>query len=156
MARDIQSSQVRAWIDEDLVEEVEEVPDEMAVYNFTVRMSGMFIHVIKRGQEGPLIVGQQIEFDDQIRTRIREMDDASRGELLARIREALMEIPVIYGFQDENDQNVAFEELHHIFLEHRIYPDEADQQAVMDGLVSVWKGLRYLDDIWALMDAVEQ
>lgn len=155
MTADIDPETVREWIDDDLVEEVEQVPDQMAEFNFTVRMSGIFIHVIKREPEGPLIVGQQMEFDDQIRDRIRSMPEPARGELLARVREALMEVPVVYGFQDETDQNVAFEEMHHLFLEARVYPDEATQQALMDGLVGVWKGLRYLDDIWSLMDAVE-
>lgn len=155
MGTDIEPSRVREWIDEELVEEVEQVEDPMAEFNFTLRMSGIFLHVIKRQPGGPLIVGQQMEFDDEIRGRINELPGGERGELLARIREALMQVPVVYGFQNAADENVAFDEMHHIFVEHRIYPDEATQQAVMDGLIAVWKAMRYLDDIWSLMDGIE-
>lgn len=155
MPDDIRPDRIREWIDDDLVEEVERLPDEAAEYNFAVQLSGMIIHVIKQRPGGPLLLGQQIEFDDAIRTRIREMPDPRRNALVARIREALMQIPVVYGFQDERDANVAFEEMHHIFIEHRIYPDEATQGALMGGLIAVWKGLRYLDDIWSLMDSIE-
>lgn len=153
---DIPADRARDWIDGDLVEDVERVPDEAATYNLVVRMSGIFIHVIKREPGGPLVVGQEMEFDDEIRDRIRGLPEADRGELVARVREALMEAPVVYGFRDDRDRNVAFDDVHHVFVEGRIYPDEATQQRLMDALVGVWKSLRYLDDIWTLMDAVER
>lgn len=156
MTTDIPVERVRGWIDADLVEDVEVVPDDAAEYNVTVRLSGIFLHVIKQRPGGPLLVGQQVEFDDQIRSRIRELDPAARGELVGRLREALMEVPVVYGFQDRAGNNVAFSEVERVFLERRIYPEAADRQALMDALVDVWKAMRYLDDIWSLMDAVER
>jgi hypothetical protein len=147
--------QVHEWIDTDLVEGVDPVTDEHAVFNFLVQMSGVFVHVVRREPGGPLIVGQDLEFDDRIRSRIGEMAPSKRGELLARIREALMADPVVYGFQNEGGESVAFEEVHHVFVERRLYPDAVTEGALMDALVGVWKAIRYLDDVWSLMDAIE-
>jgi hypothetical protein len=146
---------VHEWIDTDLVEGVDPVTDDHAVFNFLVQMSGVFVHVVRREPGGPLIVGQDLEFDDRIRERIAGMDPAKRGELLGRVREALMAEPVVYGFQNERGESVAFEEVHHVFVERRIYPDAAAESTLMDALVGVWKAIRYLDDVWSLMDAIE-
>lgn len=62
---------------------------------------------------------------------------------------------MVYGFQDQARNNVRFEELSRIFLEHRIYPHAADQHVLMTGLIGVWKAMRYLDDIVSLLDSVE-
>ncbi len=147
--------QVRAWID-DLVEEIERVPDEAAVFNFTVRMSGIFLHVVQRQHGGPLIIGQQLEFSKEIRTRIAEMAEDNRDTLVARLREALMEVPVVYGFQNEQGANVAFRDVERVLVEARVYSDGASQQALMDRLVAVWKALRYLDDVWGLLEYAER
>ncbi|MFC7045143.1 DUF2299 family protein [Halobacteriaceae archaeon GCM10025711] len=155
MPTDIDEVQVRDWIDDELVEGVEAVPDDAAVFNLTVQMSGMLVHVIKRQPSGPLVVGQEIAFDDDIQNRIQGLASAPRGDLVTRVRETLMDVPGVYGFVDEQGTNVAFEDVSRVFLEYRVYPDEADQQTLMEGLVGVWKGLRYLDDIWTLIDSVE-
>jgi hypothetical protein len=146
---------VHGWIDDDLVEGVDQVSDDHAVFNFLVQMSGVFVHVVRREPGGPLIVGQDLEFDDRIRSRIETMDPAKRGELLARVREALMSDPVVYGFQNERGESVAFEDVHHVFVERRLYPDAAAESTLMDALVGVWKAIRYLDDVWSLMNGIE-
>jgi len=153
---DTDPDQVREWLDQDLVEDVERVPDEAAEFNFVIRISGLFVHVVKRQQGGPLIIGQEIEFDDEIQARIRGLSDVEASELVARIREALMETPLIYGFRDENGANVAFRDVHNILLEYRLYAAEANQQSLMQGLIDVWKSLRYLDDIVSLIQSVEK
>jgi len=155
MPRDVSADQVREWIDDELVEEVDQMPDEAAEFNYTVQMSGLLIHVIKRRPGGPLLVGQEIEFSEEIRQRIRSMSEPDRGTLVSKIREVLMDVPVVYGFRDEHDANVAFEDMMRIFVEQRIYPDEANQQELMHALVGVWKVLRYLDDIWTLIGSVD-
>lgn len=155
-AGELTPEQVRAWIDDDLVEEVERVPDEAAMFNYTVRMSGIFLHVVQRRPDGPLIVGQQLEFSGEIRDRIVGMAESDRDALVARLREALMEVPVVYGFQDEQGANVAFRDVERVLVEARVYPGGASQQALMDRLVAVWKALRYLDDVWGLLEYAER
>lgn len=151
----VDAERVRSWIDDDLVTDVERVPDEAAVFNFAVELSNIVVHVIRREPDGPLLVGQQIEYGRDLRERIRAMDPADRTELLARVRETLTATPGVYGFHDEHGANVPFREVHRIFLEHRIYPGAIDQHALMTGLVDVWKALRYLDDVVTLIDSVE-
>jgi len=153
---DTDPDQVREWLDQDLVEGVGRVSDEAAEFNFVIRVSGLFVCVTKWQQGGPLIIGQEIEFDDEIQARIRGLSDVEASELIARIREALMETPLIYGFRDENGANIAFRDVHSILLEYRLYSAEANQQSLMQGLMDIWKSLRYLDDIVSLMESVEK
>ncbi|MFC4247222.1 DUF2299 family protein [Natribaculum luteum] len=155
MPQTIDQAQVTEWIDDELVESVEPVPDEAAHFNLTVEMSGMLVHVIQRRPGGPLLLGQEIEYGEGIRSRIQNMTAADRNELVARVRETLTTIPVVYGFVDERGTNVAFEDLQRIFLEYRIYPDAVSQHELMTGLVAVWKGMRYLDDLVTLIDSIE-
>lgn len=155
MTENVDADRVRAWIDDDLVNSVERVPDEAAEFNFAVEMSNIVLHVIRRNPGGPLLIGQQIEYGEEIRSRIQAMSDADRNDLLARIRETLTATPGIYGFHDEHGTNVTFENVYMIFLEHRIYPNETSQHALMTGLVGVWKALRYLDDIVTLIESVQ-
>jgi len=156
VSRDIDAERVRTWIDDDLVGSVERVPDEAAEFNLAVEISNLLLHVVRRDPEGPLLVGQQIEYGADIRSRIQEMAEADRNDLVARIRETLTGVPVVYGFHDERGANVRFAELSRIFIEHRLYPDAASQQTLMEGLVAVWKAMRYLDDIVTLVDSVER
>ena len=151
----IDAEQIRTWIDNELVDEADSFSDPGAEFNFVVDMSNILLHVVRREPDGPILVGQQIEYDDEIQSRIRDLPTGDRQALLVRIRETLTTVPVVYGFQDETGANVRFEEMSHIFLEHRIYPGAIDQEALMTGLIDVWKAMRYLDDIVALIDSVE-
>jgi hypothetical protein len=155
MTRDVGPERIRAWIDDDLVESVDRMSDEAAEFNYVVEMSNVLVHVLRREPGGPLLVGQRIEYGEEIRSRIREMEEADRNDLVARIRETLTAAPVVYGFHDERDDNVRFVDVHRVFIEHRIYPDELGQGALMRGLIEVWKALRYLDDIVTLIGSVE-
>jgi hypothetical protein len=153
MSDRIDADTIRGWIDEDLVNEVEAVLDPEAEFNFTVEMSNILLHVIRRRRDGPLLIGQQIEYGDEIRSRIQGLSAAERTDLLARVRETLTATPGIYGFHDRQGNNVRFEEVSRILLEYRLYPGAINQDALMTGLVGVWKALRYLDDIVTLIDS---
>ena len=155
MAEPIDADQVRSWIDHELVEDIERIPDDAAEFNFVIEMSTMLVHIIRRRPDGPLLIGQQIEYDDEIRRQIRGLSETERNTLVARIRETLTGVPVVYGFHDEHGTNVSFGDMHRIFIEHRIYPGGMNQHTVMNGLIDVWKAMRYLDDIVALIDSVE-
>jgi len=156
MSNGVNAKQIRNWIDDELVDGVETYPDPEAEFNFTVDMSNILLHVVKREPNGPVLVGQQIEYGDDIQSRIQELATADRQALLVRIRETLTTVPVVYGFQDEMGTNVRFEDMSHLFVERRIYPEELDRPTLMSGLVDVWKAMRYLDDIVALIDSVER
>ena len=155
MTREITADKIRRWIDDDLVTDVERIPDEAAEFNLAVEVSNILIHVVQRYPGGPLLIGQQIEYGDEIRSRIQNLSEREQSEVVARVRETLTAVPVIYGFHDRQGNNVRFVELNRIFLEHRIYPGTISQQSLMAGLVDVWKAMRYLDDLVTLIDAVE-
>ena len=156
MTDDPDSEQVRDWLDEELIAGVEHVPDPEAEFNLAVEMSNLVVHVVRRREGGPLVVGQQIEYGPGIRERISGLAPAARNELVGRIRETLTAAPVVYGFHDERGANVAFGDVHRVLVERRIYAEAVSQQSVMDALVEVWKVLRYLDDIESLLDTVER
>ena len=155
MTQSLDSEQIRAWLDDELVSSVEEIPDEAAVFNVAVEMSNLVVHVVRRQPDGPLVVGQQIEYGPDIRERIQGMAPADRNDLVARIRETLTAAPVVYGFHDPQGTNVRFAEVHRVLVERRLYPDAAGRQTLMDALVEVWKTMRYLDDIVTLIEAAE-
>lgn len=155
MPSTIDSDQVRAWLDDELVTAVDRVPDEAAVFNLAVDVSNLVVHVVRRQPDGPLVVGQQIEYGEELRSRIRNMADGDRNDLVARIRETLTTAPVVYGFHDEQGNNVRFADVHRVLVERRLYPDAVTRQTVMDALVDVWKTMRYLDDVVTLIDSVE-
>jgi hypothetical protein len=155
MSRSIDAEQVRRWIDDDLVDSVERIPDERAEFNFGIELSNILVHVVRRQPDGPLVLGQQIEYDDGIRSRFRELSDADRNDLVARLREVLTTSSVVYGFHDERGANVRFEDVHRIFVEHRIYADALGQHVLMSALIDIWKVVRYLDDLPTLIGSVE-
>lgn len=156
MTETVTAEQVRSWIDDDLAEDVEPIPDRAAEFNFAIEISNLLVHVIKREPSGPLLIGQQIEYGPDITSRIRNLAEADRNAAVTRIRETLACSPIVYGFLDENGTNVHFAEMSQIFVEQRVYPDGVSQHAVMTALVDVWKAMRYLDDIVSLLDAVER
>lgn len=152
----ITADTVREWIDDDLVDTVEKYPDEAAEFNFTIEISNLLVHVLRRQPGGPILIGQEVEYGAEIRSDIQNLSESSRNELVARVRETLNASPVIYGFHDEQGTNVRFEELQRIFVEQRIYSDALGQHALMMGLIDTWKVLRYVDDIVTLIDAVKE
>lgn len=155
MSSTVDSERVQAWLDDELIGDVERIPDEAAVFNLAVDVSNLVVHVVRRQPDGPLVVGQQIEYGEQIRSRIGGMDERDRNELVARIRETLTTAPVVYGFHDRQGNNVRFADVHRVLIERRLYPDATSQQRLMDAVVDVWKTMRYLDDIVTLLDSIE-
>ena len=156
MDESVPGDRIRGWIDDDLVTSVDSYPDQAAELNYVVELSNLRLHVIRREPDGPVLIGQQIEYGSDIRSRIQELSPVERNSLVARIRETLTAAPVVYGFHDEHGQNVPFEDVHRIFVELRIYPDALSQHELMRDLIDVWKVMRYLDDLVALLDAVER
>ncbi len=147
------ASEIKDWIDMDLVESIEQTPDQHAEFNFLIEMSNILLHVIRQRPDGPILIGQEIEYSEEITQRIADLPNAVRNDLVARIRETLTMTPVVYGFRDAQGNNVRFEEMSRIFLEARLYPDGLSQQSLMETLIAVWKTMRYLDDIVTLLDA---
>lgn len=156
MAEQISETTIREWLDDELVSSVQQMTDSAAEFNLLLEISNLNIHLIRRQSDGPILLGQEISYDNEIKTRIQELSIPDRDELVARIRETLTAVPIVYGFTDSKGVNVQFQDLDHIFIESRIYSDELTQGQVMQRLISVWKVMRYLDDLPRLIEAVER
>jgi hypothetical protein len=156
MAEQISETTIREWLDDELVSSVQQMTDSAAEFNLLLEISNLNIHLIRRQSDGPILLGQEISYDNEIKNRIQELSIPDRDELVARIRETLTAVPIVYGFTDSKGVNVQFQDLDHIFIESRIYPDELTQGQVMQRLISVWKTMRYLDDLPRLIEAVER
>ena len=154
---DIQISEdrIRGWLDTDLIDSVERLSDSAAEFNILLEMSGLEIHVLRRRPDGPILVGQEIEYDEGIQNQIRGLSQMNRDEAVARIRETLTSVPVIYGFTNAEGENVPFEQMGRIFLESRIYPDQLSQGLLMERLLDIWKVMRYLDDLPRLLASIK-
>jgi hypothetical protein len=156
MSADVEFGQVRALVDDAHFESVEQVPDDTAAFNLRLVYSGMPVHVVKPQPGGPLVVGGQVELDEELLSAFRSLSEFDRRQLRARIREQLTPGPALYYFLDETDANVAFENLHHVRIERFVYPDGLTQDALMAAVFAVAKKLFYLQEsIAALVENVE-
>ncbi len=156
MVDQISETTIRGWLDDQLISSVQQMTDSAAEFNLLLEISNLNIHLIRRQSDGPILLGQEISYDNEIKNRIQELSIADRDELVARIRETLTAVPVVYGFTNSEGVNVQFQDMDHIFIESRIYPDELTQGRVMQRLISVWKAMRYLDDLPRLIEAIER
>lgn len=146
MSSDIPFGDIEGWIDDSIVEDVEQVPDADADYNFAVTFSGMPIHVVSpHGEDGIMIAGQAVPSGD-VKEVFRELSENDRDHLLARIQETLNDSRGVYRFQTADGADCGFGDLHHIRIEHRIYPDGASQHELMNSIFDVAKSLLFLQE----------
>jgi hypothetical protein len=66
MCEPVAPEEIRAWIDDDFVENSDWVPDDAAEFNFAVEMSNILVHVIRWQPAGPLLIGQQFGYGEDI------------------------------------------------------------------------------------------
>ncbi|WP_218836417.1 hypothetical protein [Halorarum salinum] len=150
MPTHVSPEQVRRWIDDGAVREVTEHDDEATEFNFELTLSRLPVHVIKEETWGPLRVVGKTGFDaDRVRALLRDDDD--RQILLQRLGPMLAATPGFYTFLDGEGNGCAFRNAESMQTEYRIYPDEASQQALMDGLMATASGMRYVRNTLAAM-----
>lgn len=146
----VSEEQVRGWIDEDAVREVTRHDDEDAAFNFQLRLSRLPVHVIKEDTWGPIRLVGKNEFDTP-RTRALLDDRADRRELLTRIGPMLAATPGFYTFLDDEGAACELRDAASIQTEYRIYPDGASQQSLMDGVMAIAAGMRFVQNTVATM-----
>lgn len=156
MVDHISAEQVEAWLDDNVVNDVKRGSDEATEFNIRLKLSRLPLHIIKEDTWGPIRIVGKNGFDTD-RTRALITDDDKRRELLASIGPVLAATPGFYTFLDEDDSSCEFAKARFIQLEHRIYPDAASQQALMEGLMGVATAMRYIQNTVATMtdDPVE-
>ncbi|WP_129115083.1 hypothetical protein [Halegenticoccus tardaugens] len=146
MTTHVSVDQVRWWLDEKAITDVTSHSREETEFNLQVTLSRLPIHLIKEEKRGPIRVVGRSAFDTE-RARRLIRDDESRTELLGLIGPVLATTPGFYTFLDEEDRACELRDAETIQLEHRIYPDGATQQALMDSVMAVATAMRYIQNL---------
>lgn len=148
MTTHLSADQIRWWIDDNVVQDVTQKSDEGTEFNMQVTLSRLPVHLIKEEQRGPLRVVGRTDLDtERVRALTGERD--ARTRLLERLGPMLASTPGFYTFLDEEGSACEIRSAATLQLEHRIYPDEATQQALMDSLMSIATGMRYVQNVIA-------
>lgn len=146
MATHVSAEQVRWWLDENAIQDVTPHTQEATEFNLQVTLSNLPVHLIKEEAGGPIRIVGRSGFDTE---RARELvrNEESRTELLAQIGPVLAATPGFYTFLDEDGSACSLRNAETLQLEHRIYPDDASQQSLMDGIMAIATGMRYLQNV---------
>ncbi|MXV61038.1 hypothetical protein GS429_02980 [Natronorubrum sp. JWXQ-INN-674] len=152
MTRHVSETQVRHWLDETAVRSVTAHSDEDTEFNLQVELSQLPVHVIKEEEFGPVRIVGRSGFDTE-RTKELLRDDQNRGELLEYIGPMLAATPGFYTFLDPNGDSCRLQRAETVQVEYRLYPDEARQQALMDGIMSIATSMRYVRNVVAVVGA---
>ncbi|WP_254532009.1 hypothetical protein [Natrinema gelatinilyticum] len=140
--------QVHWWLDQNAVQDVTSHPQEETEFNLQVTLSRLPIHLIKEEKRGPVRVVGRSAFDTE-RARRLVREDESRSELLRQVGPVLASTPGFYTFLDEEGQACDLRDAETIQLEHRIYPGEATQQSMMDSIMGIATGMRFVQNVLA-------
>lgn len=130
------------------VQNVKRHSEKEAEFNLQVTLSRLPIHLIKEEKRGPIRVVGRSGFDTQRAQHLLREED-TRTELLEQIEPILASTPGFYTFLDEQGHACELRNAETLQMEHRIYPDEAAQQALMDSLMAIPTGMRYVQNIVA-------
>ena len=118
-------------------------------FNLQVTLSRLPIHLIKEVKRGPIRVVGRSAFDTE-RARRLVGNEESRTELLDQIGPVLATTPGFYTFLDGEGEACELRNAETLQMEHRIYPDEATQQALMDSVMAIATGMRYVQNVLAV------
>lgn len=146
MTTHVSVDQVRWWLDENAIQEITSHTEEQTEFNLQVTLSRLPIHLIKEEKRGPIRVVGRSAFDTERAERLIR-DTESRTELLEQIGPVLATTPGFYTFLDEEGHACELRNAETLQMEHRIYPDEATQQSVMDSVMGIATGMRYVQNL---------
>lgn len=148
MTTHVSAVQVRWWLDESAIRDVTSHSEEETEFNLQVTLSSLPIHLIKEEERGPIRVVGRSAFDTERAKRLVR-EEESRTELLAQLGPVLATTPGFYTFLDEDGRACELRNAETLQLEHRIYPDEATQQSLMDSVMAIATGMRYIQNLLA-------
>jgi hypothetical protein len=148
MTRHVSVDQVRWWLDDSAIQDVTPHEDEATEFNLQVTLSRLPIHLIKERTDGPIRVVGRSAFDTD-RAKAMLDDETSRTELLGQLGPVLATTPGFYTFLDEEGTACELRHAETLQIEHRLYPDEVDQQDLMDSVMAVATGMRYVQNVLA-------
>lgn len=147
---DIPKYRVERWLDEDLLDEVSEIEvdkDEDVDYKFGVMFAGLGLNIIKRksgSESSPLLIASKMELSREHLDTFSRLSGVQRNDIISQIGAVLTNSPGIYRFTDGMGNDVDFESLRAIRIEHRIYPDSLSQDRLMNSIIDVVNALVYV------------
>ncbi|WP_372909587.1 hypothetical protein [Salinigranum sp.] len=148
MTTHLSVDQIRWWLDDDAVQDVASHAEEETEFNLEVTLSRLPLHLIKEEHDGPVrIVGRSAFDTERAQRLVRE--EETRTELLGQIGPVLASTPGFYTFLDSEGQSCRLRDADALQMEHRIYPDEATQQRLMDSVTGIATGMQYVQNLVA-------
>lgn len=155
MTRHVSDEQVRHWLDDAVIREMNRHGESGTEFNFELELSRLPIHVIKEEQWGPVRIVGRNGFEGEGAKQLLA-DEDRRSQLLRSIGPMLAATPGFYTFLDEEGAPAALRHATTLQLEARLYPDEANQQALMDAVMGVGSCMRYVRDVVVAMGPAEE
>ena len=149
MTTHLSVDQIRWWLDDDAIQDVSSHAAEETEYNLQVTLSRLPIHLIQEDKRGPVRVVGRSAFDTA-RARRLVREEEPRTDRLGRIGPVLATTPGFYTFLDGEGEACDLRNAETLQLEHRIYPDEATQQSLMDSVMAIATGMRYVQTVLAV------
>ncbi|ADB59875.1 hypothetical protein Htur_0981 [Haloterrigena turkmenica DSM 5511] len=152
MTRHVSETQIRHWLDETAIRGVTAHADEDTAFNLQIELSRLPVHVIKEEEFGPVRIVGRSGFDTE-RTKKLLRDDQRRSELLQYVGPMLAATPGFYTFLDPAGESCQLRRAETVQVEYRLYPENASQQALMDGIMSIATSMRYVRNVVATIGA---
>jgi hypothetical protein len=139
-------TQVRDWLDPDIVHSIRSVEDANAVYNLRTDHAGSPVHIIRRIDPANVIkIVGQFEPEPALLANILDRVDAKR-DLRTEIAAVIAGSNCVREYLDDGGESCEFNEMRYIRFQRRIYPDGCSQDRLMNALLDVVMALDYLTE----------
>jgi hypothetical protein len=139
-------AEINSWLDDSVVSIVGQAEPTDVEYRFTIRISDLNMELTKQSSNGPLVIVSNMR--DEI--DISDLTPQQRNDFLMLLENGLMSAPGIFQYVNFDSEVVDdFDEMQGVQILHKIYPEAADQQALMDAIFDISKSLVFIRDAMA-------
>lgn len=146
MSADLDSNTIEEWLDPNVVSDYQCVESSGGMFNISVVLSGLNLHVARDKQGEPLRVIGKLDFDSETLALLLDRN-RTRRELQTQLTAVIAGTSAVHTCLNDDGEFCPFEEMRSIQFEHRIYNPEIDQHTVMTSLLEIAKLLNYLSDV---------
>lgn len=138
MTAKIRSTRIEDWLDEDILETIEEVPDPNVDFNFYVRYMSQPAHVVHPHNEDKIVVNTNYDFSVEFLSNFIDRPDHEKDEFLARLQSILTNSAASYFFLTDDDEPCGYlGEWQKLRLREMIYPDGMNQDRLMNSIFDI-------------------
>lgn len=142
----LNKEQIRGWLDEDLqiISRIERKDSENVEFRYIIWCKNFNINLFKTKKEGPLILASESMFP---RKYLDVLQGSGQNHFISQVTSILTLTPGFYTFTDGDRNSTNLNNMEAIYLEHRIYPDSATQQELMNSIIDIFTALMYVHSI---------